>query len=225
MSQQINLFNPILLREKKYFSALTMVQALGLILIGSLLVVLYVNYRSSGLRVEADKTSVQLGVALAQQARINAEFGARAPNAALAAELQKTDVEVKALQQVFDLLRTGEIGNTKGYSDYLQAFSRQITDGLWLTGLTIQGAGNDIALQGRALQPDLVPAYIGRLTREPVMQGKSFSTLAILQPPPEPVGGSAAGSVATKAAGYVEFQLQSAGIAKDADNSVGAKLK
>ena len=28
MSQQINLFNPILLRQRKYFSALTMVQAL-----------------------------------------------------------------------------------------------------------------------------------------------------------------------------------------------------
>lgn len=222
MSQQINLFNPILLRRKKYFSALTMVQALALILAGSLLVAAYVNTRSSGLRAEADKTSAQLGLALAQQVRVNAEFGQSEPNAELKAELQKTGADVKALQQLFDLLQTGEIGNTKGYSSYLQAFARQITGGLWLTGLAIQGAGNEIALQGRTLQPDLVPAYIGRLTREPVMQGKSFSTLEMRQPPAESGEGAEA---APKAAGYVEFRLQSAGVAKDAGSPAGAKFK
>ena len=187
----------------------------------------YANYRSSGLRAEADKTSAQLGLALAQQARINAEFGQREPNPALAAELQKTGADVKALQQLFDLLQTGEIGNTRGYSSYLQAFARQITGGLWLTGLTIQGAGNEIALQGRTLQPDLVPAYISRLTREPVMQGKSFSMLEMRQPPAEAADGSEAAvrRVRPKVAAYVEFRLQSAGIARDAGNSAGAKLK
>ena len=31
MSQQINLFNPIFMKQKKYFSVTTMLQALGLI--------------------------------------------------------------------------------------------------------------------------------------------------------------------------------------------------
>ncbi len=223
MSQQINLFNPILLRQKKYFSALTMVQALTLILFGTLLVALYVNYRSSGLQAEADKTSAQLGLAQVQQVRINAEFGAREPNSALATELQKTSADVKALQQLFDLLQTGEIGNTRGYSAYLQAFARQISDGLWLTGLMIQGAGNEIALHGRTLQPDLVPAYINRLAREPVMQGKSFSTLEMRQPQPE--GGADAADTVPKIAAYVEFRLQSAGVAQEAKNIAGANLK
>lgn len=222
MSQQINLFNPILLRQKKYFSAATMVQALALVLLGALLVALYVNYRSSGLQIEADKTSAQLRLAQVQQVRVTAEFGARAPNQALATELQKTSAEVKTLQQLFDLLQTGEIGNTKGYSEYLQAFARQISDGLWLTGLMIQGAGNEIALHGRTLQPDLVPAYINRLAREPVMQGKSFSTLEMQQPAAE---GSEAAGAAPKTAAYVEFRLQSAGVAQEAKNIAGANLK
>jgi hypothetical protein len=223
VSQQINLFNPILLHRKKYFSALAMAQALALILIGALLVALYVNHRSSGLQAEAGKTSAQLGVALAQQARVNAEFGPHAPNPALAAELQKAGADVKALQRIFDLLQTGAIGDTSGYSEYLRAFSRQIADGLWLTGLTIQGAGNEIALQGRTLQPDLVPAYISRLTREPVMRGKSFSMLEMQQPQPEP-GSGTEGGTPPKAAGYLEFRLQSAA-AKDADSPAGAKRK
>lgn len=226
MSQQINLFNPILLRQRKYFSAATMAQALGLILLGSLLVALYVNYRSTGLRAEADKTSAQLVLAQAQQVRINAEFGARAPNPQLAAELQKTSADVKALQQIFDILQTGEIGNTDGYSAYLRAFSHQITDGLWLTGLVIHGAGNEIALHGRTLRPELVPSYIGRLTKEPVMHGKSFAALDMQLPRAD--AGNDAGADAASASptpNYIEFRLQSAGIARDALDASGANRK
>lgn len=222
MSQQINLFNPILLRQKKYFSAATMAQALGLIVLGVLLVALYVGYRSTGLRAEADKTSAQLMQAQAQQARINAEFGARQPDPQLAAELQKAGADVKALQQVFDILQTGEIGNTAGYSEYLRAFARQAADGLWLTGLTIHGAGNEMALQGGTLRPELVPAYIGRLTREPVMRGKSFAMLEMRQPPAEPAEGENGASSASR---HIEFRLQSAGLAGSAADTAGAKGK
>lgn len=229
MSQQINLFNPILLRQKKYFSALTMVQALGLIFLGAMLVALYVNYRSAGLRVEADKTSTQLSLAQAQQKRVNAEFGPRQPNPLLATELKQSSGDVKALQQIFDILQTGEIGSTDGYSRYLQAFSRQITDGLWLTGFAIYGAGNEIALQGRALRPELVPLYISRLTHEPAMQGKSFSMLEMQQPAPDaaPAGGvaGATASAPPAATRYIEFRLQSAGIAQDALPAPGGNLK
>lgn len=232
MSQQINLFNPVLLRQKKYFSAITMVQALALILLGALLVALYASFRLSGLQAEAERSSARLAAAQAQQARAAAEFGVRQANPSLAAELKRTNSEVQALQQVFDILQTGEIGNTDGYSDYLTAFARQITGGLWLTGFAIHGAGNEIALQGRTLRPDLVPAYISRLTREPVMHGKSFSTLVMQQPPAETASSSTGASAGTSAAagtlpanGYLEFQLRSAGIAPDAAAAAGGKTK
>jgi hypothetical protein len=228
VSQQINLFNPVLLRQKKYFSAITMMQALALILLGSLLVALYASFRLSGLQSAADQSSARLAAAQAQQARAMAEFGVRQSNPLLATEFKKTSSEVQALQQVFDILQTGEIGNTDGYSAYLTAFARQITDGLWLTGFAIHGAGNEIALQGRMLRPELVPAYISRLTREPVMHGKSFSTLVMQQPQAE---GASTGATASAAAGappangYLEFRLQSAGIAPDVADTARSKLK
>jgi hypothetical protein len=226
VSQQINLFNPVLLRQKKYFSATTMMQALALILLGSLLVALYASFRLSGLQSAADQSSARLVAAQAQQARAMAEFGVRQSNPLLADELKKTSSEVQALQQVFDILQTGEIGNTDGYSGYLTAFARQITDGLWLTGFAIHGAGNEIALQGRTLRPELVPAYISRLTREPVMHGKSFSTLVMQQPPAASAGAAASAAAgALPANGYLEFRLQSAGIAPDAPDTAGSKLK
>ena len=45
MSQQINLFNPVFLKQKKYFSVMTMLQALGLIVLGSIVFYGYAWYQ------------------------------------------------------------------------------------------------------------------------------------------------------------------------------------
>ena len=57
MSQQINLFNPIFLKQKKYFSVLTMLQALGLIVLGSALFFAYALYQVAQLSRQADEMS------------------------------------------------------------------------------------------------------------------------------------------------------------------------
>ena len=49
MSQQINLFNPLFLRKEKYFSARTMLQALGLIALGIAALYAYALFQTRGL--------------------------------------------------------------------------------------------------------------------------------------------------------------------------------
>lgn len=212
MSQQINLFNPIFLKQKKYFSAVTMVQALGLILLGALAMTAYANYQVSRLSKDAVATTAQLASSQALLTRLSVEYAQRKKNQSLEDEIVKVDAEVKGLQKIFDIMQKGDFGNTKGYSDYLRAFSRQSVDGLWLTGFSIFGAGNDIGLQGKVLQPELVPAYVSRLKKETVMAGKSFSSLEMHLPKIDPSSKDEA--VAEKeSATYLEFSLQSAGIA------------
>jgi hypothetical protein len=212
MSQQINLFNPIFLKQKKYFSALAMAQALGLILLGALLLSVYSRYQFSGIRKEAANTTAQLGLVLAQLNQVKVEYAPQQKSQILEDGVKKTEAEVKSLQQVFDTLQKGDIGNTKGYSAYMRAFSHQIVDGLWLTGFSIIGAGSEMGLQGRALRPELVPAYINRLKQESVIQGKTFSSLELQLPQPEQHPASAHYA----AAPYVEFDLRSSGILKEA---------
>ncbi len=219
MSQQINLFNPIFLKQKKYFSAVTMAQALGMILGGCLLVGAYAYYQVKAQEREAASTTAQLALVQTQLAKVNASYGPAQKNKALEDEVRRTDAEVKSLQQVFDILQKGEFGNTKGYAEYLRAFARQVVNGLWLTGFSIEGAGTEIAIHGRALQPDLVPAYIGRLGREPALQGKSFAALDMRLPASEPGDkdktASAAAGAKTRQPAYIEFSLQSSGAMKD----------
>lgn len=218
MSQQINLFNPIFLKQKKYFSALAMAQALGMILLGALLLYAYSRYQFAGIRKEASSTSAQLALVQAQLSKVQADYAPRQKNPALEDSVKKTEAEVKSLQQVFDTLQKGDIGNTKGYSAYLRAFSHQAMDGLWLTGFSIVGAGNEMGLQGRALRPELVPAYINRLKQESVIRGKTFSTLGMQLPQlqqAEQGNGVRQASARYDAAPYVEFDLRSSGILKE----------
>lgn len=223
MSQQINLFNPIFLKQKKYFSALAMMQALALVLVGSLVVAGYAYYQVASLGKEGVATKGRLITTKQRLDAIKTQYAPATTNAGLQEQIKKAEAEVQALQQVSDILQKSEFGNTKGYSEYLAAFSRQITEGIWLTGLSLQGAGNEIALHGRTLQPDLVPAYITRLGREPVMQGKSFASLEMRVPQVElPLAkDQPRPAKSTMPAAYIEFSLQS----KGQTNTAGTKAQ
>jgi hypothetical protein len=222
VSQQINLFNPIFLKQKKIFTALPMAEALGVIVAGALLLTWYAGRSVAELEQSAAAGKALLAGREQRLVKANAQFAPRAKNTALATELAQAEAERKALQDVAMVLKGGVLGNTAGYAEYFRAFSRQNVNGLWLTGLTISGAGNDIGVQGRAMQPTLIPNYIARLTGERVMHGKTFATLDIgrpdLQVPAAPAPAAVAASAqapapaappVAAAAPFVEFSLQS----------------
>lgn len=217
MSQQINLFNPIFLKQEKHFSALTMAQGLGLILLGGVLLTAYAAYQLSSLQDELKLTSAQLKLAQNQLAKVTADYAPKEKDARLETRLLRAEAEVKSLQQVSDILGKGELGNTNGYAEYLRAFARQIVDGVWLTGFTIQGAGNAISLQGSALRPELVPAYLTRLKSEPVMQGVSFATLEMQLPKPDKSAGPNEKSPVLAA--YINFNLHSSSVKMQKDQA------
>lgn len=102
-------------------------------------------------------------------------------------------------QVLIDTLKSGAVGNTSGYSQYLRAFARQTVQGLWLTGFSIQGDAAYLSLSGGVLNPELLPAYVQRLGKEPVMQGKSFGSLQMQR---NEDGGE-------NSPRYIEFSLQS----------------
>ena len=203
MSQQINLFNPIFLQQKKIFAARTMAQALGLLTAGSLVIAATAWYGVSQLRKEAAEVTLQAAKKQARLASATTEFAPRSASSALAAEAGDAEMQLAALRRVAQIVQSGDLGNARGYAEYFRALGRQHQDGLWLTAITV---GPGMSLQGRALDATLVPAYIGRLTREPILQGKAFGNLQISQPVAAP---EAAGTTPPPdAPRFVEFSLQ-----------------
>lgn len=229
MSQQINLFNPIFLKQKKFFSALALVQIFALVLFGAVLLALYATYQAAELKRNAEVVTAQLRIAEAQVTRVRAEAVAPVRDKALEEKLARLEAEIKSRQQIVDILQRSDFGNTKGYSAYLVAFARQIPAGLWLTGFDINAGGNEIGLQGRTLKPELVPQYVHQLTRESVMQGKSFGTLEMQLP--QMLGSAVQAkveavkqAVGSEPAAYIEFDLRS-NDAPEKNNAAGAKPK
>jgi len=182
VSQQINLFNPIFLKQKKIFGAVPMLQALGVIVLGVLAMSWFAQQRVDELRQRAASGQALLAGREARLTKANAEFAPRQRSTALQADVTTAQAQLGSLRQVEAVLHGGGLGNTAGYAEYFRAFARQNVNGLWLTGLSIVGAGKDIGVQGRAMQATLIPDYIARLTAEKIMSGKTFGSLQIDRP-------------------------------------------
>jgi Flp pilus assembly protein TadB len=182
MSQQINLFNPIFLKQKKYFSVVTMLQALGLIALGSVLFFAYAVYQVAQLSKQADEMTRNYASEQARLASFSNDFSPQRSGKMLEDELKQVEAQAAAQESLLNLLKSGALGNTEGYSEYMRAFARQSIFGLWITGFDIVGDGAQMSLSGAVTNPQLVPSYIQRLGRERVMRGKTFSTLQMQQP-------------------------------------------
>jgi hypothetical protein len=205
MSQQINLFNPIFMKQRKYFSLLTMLQSLGLIVLGSLLFYGYAVYQVEQLSGQSAESLARYNAEQARFARLVVELSPQQANQLLQDEVRQLEKRLSDQAELISTLKSDSFGNISGYSEYMRAFSRQAVPGLWLTGFKVTGDAAHISLSGAVLNPELLPAYIQRLGREHVMQGKNFSTLAMQQAKPEL---SKAGKN-TLASRYVEFTLYS----------------
>lgn len=192
MSQQINLFNPIFLKQKKVFTVVPMAEALAIIVVGAAALVGYGKYRVDAADRHAAHIKEELATKLARQSSVTVEFAPRQKSAQVEAELAQVEARLKALREVDGLLRGGQLGVNQGYAEYFRALARQHVSGLWLTGVSITGAGSDIEVQGKAMQAPLIPAYIARLTGENIMRGKTFSSLMIDRPAPPAVAAGAA---------------------------------
>lgn len=213
MAQQINLFNPVFLKQKKYFSAVTLLQALALLLGGILAFYGYTLRESQALTRVAADTGRQLKAQGEQVARLTQEFSPQGRSKMLADELARATVRLKQREDMLSVLRTGGLGNTDGFARYLGAFARQSMSGVWLTGFSIDGDESVLLVNGRVLHPDLVPAYIRALNREDVMRGRRVSELRLTAREERDTAGTAAPGAGTAAAPvaaprrYVEFNL------------------
>ena len=212
MSQQINLFNPAFEPQKQRLTAPMMAVAVLVLVAGIAFLAVVGNAHTEALRAEVEGGATQLARKQARLASVNAEFAPRVKSTDLETQLVEADAQLAALRHVSGVLDRGELGDSAGFAGYFQAFARQSVQGLWLTSVSI--AGKDIGLKGRTTDPALVPGYIGRLTQEPLMHGKSFSSLQIGQAAPVETQ-AADGKVVKSAAPYVEFSLQSAPETKD----------
>jgi hypothetical protein len=202
MSQQINLFNPIFLKQKKHFSARTMLQGLGLIAGAVIGVYALQVYQLSALRAQEGTMRAQAQQATQQLLGVS---GGKATKS-LEDEIKRAQSDLNGLEEIAGAVQTEVASGNEGFSRYLAAFARQPVSGLWLTGFTV--AGDDLEVRGRALRADLLPVFIRKLSREELLKGRAFSEVSVAAKA-EPTKPGAAQSAAAPEAPrrFVEFSL------------------
>jgi len=201
MPQQINLYNPAFKAKR---ALITMKGAVAGWMATAALVAAIAGYQLISLRSaeqQERELELQLTTAQADAQRLGGQMASRRHDPRVAEEVTQLEGDVKGRQEVMNMLRSGELGDTRGFSDHLKAFARQSFEGVWLTGLSIATAGRDVLVEGRALQAAYVPSYLKRLNGETAMGGHPFSELLIQEPVPDPAAKTPV------RANFVEFRL------------------
>lgn len=212
MAQQINLYTPSLLREKKHFSAAAMLQTLSLLLAAGLAFYAYALYETSALEKIAADSGTQLKVQTNRLAELTRDLSPQGKSRQLEEELARSTARLGQLEELSSAMRTGGLGNTAGFSRYLAALARQPVNGVWLTDISIGGDESALALGGRVLYADLVPAYVRALSKEEVMRGRRISDMRLTAREEDRKGatqapGAKAAEPGSTRSRYVEFRL------------------
>ncbi len=211
MSQQINLFNPAFEPKKSYATSPALVAAfMGVALVLAVLVVM-AQSELAALVQQAEAVKTTLTAREASKAAATTAFVAPRKSEALQQQFEQATLSYANLQKVAAILEQGHGGDVRGYSAYFRALARRTSEGLWLTGLQIQGNGESISLQGRAIKASLLPGYLAGLSNESVLRGKKFAQLELHEPlPAASAAASAPASASAAPPRYVEFTLQAA---------------
>ena len=209
MSQQINLFNPIFLKQKKTFSAVNMLDALALLLVGVAAFYAYASIETLNLDRQSVETARQYNQSKVGLEATSSRYAPKKIDAGLEAEVNNLQAQLNARKATLDSLGIGLLTNGVSYAEYLRALARQSLAGLWLTGFRVGKGGAEMEIIGRALQPELVPSYIHRLNQEQAMHGRAFDSLSMTQQAGALPADASRPAGAPASYGYTEFRLGS----------------
>ncbi|MDD5248835.1 MAG: PilN domain-containing protein [Rhodocyclaceae bacterium] len=179
MSQQINLYDPALLRKRELLTAANLAAAavVLLLLVGGWGAV--VRTHLGTLESESQALAPQVKGLQDQMIAMGKQLAERKPDPQLEADLASARDLLALRSALVVVLKKGVGAEAAGYAEYLRGLARQTPNGLWLTGLTISDGGASMEIRGRMTDPALLPEYIRRLDAEPAFKGRAFAALTV----------------------------------------------
>ena len=174
MAQQINLFSPILLAPKRYFSAAAMGQALAVFALGMVALSAWSIHATQALRQNlAAATAADLREKRSLTAELARQPALPTDTAALEQELAATVRQVAEREQVLAGLPQGG----SGHSALLRLLAQSVPPSIWLSEIRIvQGR---LELAGTTLQPEALRPWLAQLAAQPALEGQSLRAVKI----------------------------------------------
>jgi Tfp pilus assembly protein PilN len=179
MPQQINLCTPILLTQKRYFSAHTMAIALAVFLVlGGALCGAWVWNLDRGSEAFNQTINAQARDVESLKAAIQRSQASAAPaDPALLAQLQERRNAVEQREQLKEALVEGMFRPGWGHSDRLTWVARSIPASVWITDMRMDGTRFEVT--GFTLEPAALNDWVDKLSVSPLMQGLKLATVKV----------------------------------------------
>lgn len=169
--QHVNLYQEALYERTLWLSAQQMLVIFIIILALATVLAYWQHYRLTQLTRIHSETAAQVAqqqnAIEALQARIS-----RDPDPRLQREVNRMQSERQHLQALQNV--AFEPFEQIPLAQFLRGIARQRPEGLWLTRIYISESGQDVILEGRTLDAELLPAFITALGLEQVFFGMAF---------------------------------------------------
>lgn len=179
MEQQVNLYQPILGAEKRLFSARAI--GVGILVLAVCLGGLggFAAWRTGRVERAVVQLEAEQAHQLAQTEQASAALRPTKSIAELDAEAKNLTAEIAARDRALEVVRQGVTTAGSSFSARFEAIARRQPDGVWLREIVVGAGDARLALQGRTLDPRLVPAYLAALAEERALDGVRFDTLSM----------------------------------------------
>ena len=179
MPQQINLCTPILLTQKRYFSAQTMAIGLGVFLVlGAALCGAWVwnlDRASESFEQSLKSHAVEL---ISLKAAIQSSQASAAPvDPALLTLLAERRNAVVQREMLKEALNEGMFRPGWGHSDRLSWVATSIPAPVWITEVRMDGTRFEVS--GFTLEPAALNDWVDKLSISPLMQGLKLATVKV----------------------------------------------
>ncbi|MBP6850963.1 MAG: PilN domain-containing protein, partial [Rhodoferax sp.] len=169
MPQQINLSTPILLAQKRYFSAQTMLLSLSVfVLLGGL----GAAYGLWNLRAATGVLQASLATQEPELARLRASAAAAkvmdaAGDASALQQVQAARAQLAERTRHLADLQQGLLAPGRGHSARLQLVAQTIPAQAWILGMVADD--NHMEVTGMTQEPAVLNEWVARLGRSPVL--------------------------------------------------------
>jgi Tfp pilus assembly protein PilN len=177
MMQQINLYQPILRKQKKVFAASTLLLGNLLILGGLLLLFGYTQLQTQTLQGQYDQAVAQRNERQVRLQQMRQQFPPRQADASLPTRLEQARLKLRQQQAMHQAVQGYDDEPQRRFSSQLRGLAQQVKGGIWLTEIRLQNG--QMRLRGETGEAQQVPLLVQALSQEASFAGMTFDELLI----------------------------------------------
>lgn len=176
--QQVNLYQPILRKQEKVFSAKTMLQGNLLVLLGLILLFSYTAVQTRNMQTQLTQVRQQHDEQMKQLATLTAQYPPKEKDNSIKGRIEQAQAQLQHERKLLVAVEQLGLDGDSGFFEHLSGLARQDLPQLWLQRIYLQ-SGNQVDLAGSAHQAEAVALYLQRLTEEKAFNGTAFQSVVI----------------------------------------------